>query len=407
MGEILEKAEYCLSCAIPQCETGCPTGNQIRDIIKALKCGDQKQAADILYSRNPFPELTSHLCDCDIQCQGHCVRSYKGSPVQIQEIERYLAEHSTRTFEPVVNNGYSIAIIGSGPSALSAAYFLRLNGYKVTIFEKENHIGGAVLTGIPIYRFEKSALTKIQENLQQMGVQFTFDVNVSRSILLNEIQNQYDRVIVAVGAQSEKLNGFSAERGFKSGLQMLYDLNVRNLKNYYQNQYNTAVVWGGGNVAMDCARSLKRILNSVTIVYRRSEKEMPASKQEICEAKAEGIQFRFLENVQELVKDDHGKVKGAVCINMELGDLDQSGRASTKEIPGTAHELNCDLFVPAIGQTVDLKSLGLEIDHKSHRTAIDTIFVCGDAFLGPKTVGAAIKDGRDTATEIMTSFHEE
>jgi len=407
MNEIDEKAGYCLSCISPRCETGCPTGNHIRDMIKAMKDGNPGLAADILHSANPFPELTSSLCDCDRQCQGHCVRGIRGMPVQIQAIERYLAARYAAPYEAPASSGHSVAIIGAGPSALSAAYFLRLSGCDVSVYEKESRIGGAVYTGIPSWRFDKSALERIQENLQRMGVRFIFGCRVGESIPLQQLREGSDRVLAAVGAQSENSHGLTAERGCRPGLSMLHDLNILGRQEAYRHQYHHAVVWGGGNVAMDCARSLIRIMADVTVVYRRSEKEMPASRKEIEAAKAEGVQFRFLENIRDLVRDGGGNVTGAVCVRMELGSMDESGRAVAHEIAGSEHVLACDLVVPAIGQAVDLSALGLQPGQEAHGSSIGGVYICGDAHLGPKTVGAAIQDGRKAAMEIMESFRKE
>lgn len=407
MNEIDEKAGYCLSCLNPRCETGCPTGNHIRDMIKAMKDGNPGLAADILHAANPFPELTSSLCDCGSQCQGHCVRGIRGTPVQIQEIERYLAAQFSTSYEaPAASCGHSAAIVGAGPSALSAAYFLRQGGCDVTIYEKEDRIGGAVYTGIPSWRFDKSALARIQAGLERMGVHFVFGCRVGESVSMQQLRERSDRILAAVGAQSENSHGLKAVRGCRPGLSLLYDLNILGRQESYRSQYHHAVVWGGGNVAMDCARSLIRIMDDVTVVYRRSEKEMPAGRKEIEAAKAEGVQFRFLENIRDLIRDSEGNTVGAVCVGMELGSRDESGRAAAHEIAGSEHELRCDLVVPAIGQTVDLSVLGIQPALEAHSIAIDGISVCGDAHLGPKTVGAAIQDGRKAAMEILASFRE-
>ena len=184
-----------------------------------------------------------------------------------------------------------------------------------------------------------------------------------------------------------------------AGLSLLYDLNVLR-KDYHS--FQKAIVWGGGNVAMDCARSLRRILQDVTVVYRRSEKEMPANRSEILEAKAEGVRFRFLSNVKGLVLDEEGKVRAARCIRMELGEPDTSGRAAPHEVAGSEEELSVDLFVSAIGQSVDLQVLDPQLEKgETHLSSLPKVYLCGDAYLGPKTVAAAITDGRLAAAEIL------
>ena len=401
--EIKELADYCLSCPKPRCETGCPTGNHIRDFIKALKEDNLALAADTLYAVNPFPELTSRLCDCERQCQGHCVRGIKGEPVSIQQIERYISDNSTRKTVAGVSNGHRIAIIGAGPAGLSAARDLLMKGYAVEVYDKNDQAGGAIYSGIPSYRFDKSYVTKIKEELEEAGVVFHFSCEVGKDISFETLQKDYDRILLGIGAQTERKYGLEGE-GCEAGLSLLYNLNVAHKEEEYKKKYSGAVVWGGGNVAMDCARSLVRILDNVTIIYRRSEKEMPANRIEIEEAKEEGVKFAFLENIKELRLDEHGKVVGAHCIRMHLGEPDASGRARPIETEGRDYEIPCELVVPAIGQSVDFTPFGNLEKTEGHKTTIEHVYVAGDAYLSPKTVADAIRDGRAAAKEIDESF---
>lgn len=401
--EIKEQADYCLSCPKPRCETGCPTGNHIRDFIKALKEDNLALAADTLYAVNPFPELTSRLCDCERQCQGHCVRGIKGEPVSIQQIERYISDNSTRKTVAGVSNGHRIAIIGAGPAGLSAARDLLMKGYAVEVYDKNDQAGGAIYSGIPSYRFDKSYVTKIKEELEEAGVVFHFSCEVGKDISFETLQKDYDRILLGIGAQTERKYGLEGE-GCEAGLSLLYNLNVAHKEEEYKKKYSGAVVWGGGNVAMDCARSLVRILDNVTIIYRRSEKEMPANRIEIEEAKEEGVKFAFLENIKELRLDENGKVVGAHCIRMHLGEPDASGRARPIETEGSDYEIPCELVVPAIGQSVDFTPFGNLEKTEGHKTTIEHVYVAGDAYLSPKTVADAIRDGRAAAKEIDESF---
>lgn len=401
--EIKELADYCLSCPKPRCETGCPTGNHIRDFIKALKEDNLALAADTLYAVNPFPELTSRLCDCERQCQGHCVRGIKGEPVSIQQIERYISDNSTRKTVAGVSNGHRIAIIGAGPAGLSAARDLLMKGYAVEVYDKNDQAGGAIYSGIPSYRFDKSYVTKIKEELEEAGVVFHFSCEVGKDISFETLQKDYDRILLGIGAQTERKYGLEGE-GCEAGLSLLYNLNVAHKEEEYKKKYSGAVVWGGGNVAMDCARSLVRILDNVTIIYRRSEKEMPANRIEIEEAKEEGVKFSFLENIKELRLDENGKVVGAHCIRMHLGEPDASGRARPIETEGSDYEIPCELVVPAIGQSVDFTPFGNLEKTEGHKTTIEHVYVAGDAYLSPKTVADAIRDGRAAAKEIDESF---
>lgn len=401
--EIKELANYCLSCPKPRCETGCPTGNHIRDFIKALKDDNLDEASNVLYSINPFPELTSRLCDCARQCQGHCVRGMRGEPVQIQQIERYISDNRKRVLSKGEANGHTIAMVGAGPANLAAALYLASKGYAVTIFEKLSGVGGAILSGIPGYRFDKEYLTKIEEDCKSVGIEFCFLTEVGKDITIEELESKYDRVLLGIGAQIESKNGLDGE-GCEAGLSLLYNLNILNKHDEYKEKYKKAIVWGGGNVAMDCARSLVRILDEVTVVYRRSQKEMPANQDEIEDAKKEGVKFAFLENIKELYHDDNNKVVGAHLIKMHLGEPDASGRARPIETEGSDYRIDCELIVPAIGQKVSFAPFGeLELG-ETHRTNREKIFVTGDAYLGPKTVAAAIHDGIDCAKEIDESF---
>ncbi len=405
MTNIRELTDYCLSCPRPRCETGCPTGNHIRDFIKYLKEDDLAGAAHTLYDVNPFPELTSRLCDCERQCQGHCVRGIKGEPVSIQEIERYISDQVKRDLQAGDDCGKKAALLGAGPACLAAAIDLRKAGFTVDIYEKLDSCGGAILSGIPAYRFDKAYLVQIEKELKEIGVNFHFRTEVGKDISTEELLNTYDCVLAGIGAQVENTYGLHASQGCEAGLDLLYNLNILGMHEDYKKKYKGAVVWGGGNVAMDCARSLIRILDEVTVIYRRSRAEMPANRDEIEDAINEGVRFAFLENIKELITDEQGRVTGARCVKMELGEPDESGRRSTHEIPGSEYEISCELVVPAIGQKVSLACLGADVHlTEGHQTDIPKVYVCGDARLGPKTVAAAIRDGREAASEIISAL---
>lgn len=400
-----KRAAYCLSCPVPRCENGCPVGNHIRDYIKNIKESDVVKGSRTLYDVNPFPQLTCRLCDYAKQCQGHCVRGIKGTPVDIHEIEMFISDSVGRSYTAGAENGRKVAIIGAGVAALAAAIDLRQQGYQVDIFEKLDRVGGAVYSGIPSYRFDKKYLEDIYQDEQKLGVHFHFQCEVGKDISFAQLQSDYDRILVTVGAQIENTYGLSGE-GCEAGLSLLYHLNVLQQAEEYRAKYHSAVVWGGGNVAMDCARSLVRILDQVTVIYRRSELEMPANRDEIAEAKKEGVVFAFLENIKELRLDVNGKVVGAHCIKMHLGEPDASGRARPIETEGSDYEIPCELVIPAIGQSVSFKDLDPSLQKKegTHAATLEKVFIAGDAYLGPKTVAAAIKDGKDAAKELMASF---
>ena len=408
LSPIEEKAAYCLSCPIPRCQDGCPLHNRIRDWIRCIKQNDLENAANFLYDVNPFPEFTCKLCDFARQCQGHCVRALQGKPVEIPEIECYIASQVSRDLSLKPSNNHTVGIVGAGIAGLTAARILLIEGFSVDLYEKESSIGGAIYTGIPDYRFDKSALEKVQKELEEMGARFHFGVTVGKNITLDNILAFHDRAIIAVGASQERLQNLEAKQGYIGGLSLLYDLNVNKNIDHYQGVYHNAFVWGGGNVALDCARSLKRIIPSVSIIYRRGEEQMPANRSEIEQAKEEGVEFRFLENILSLEKDLNGKLVGAHCIKMRLGALDESGRPSFREIENSDFSIDCDLIVAATGQIVDTELVKPGLIHHwnqpNHEASQDRVYFAGDCFLGPKTVVHCIQDGKDVAQEIIASF---
>ncbi len=395
-------AKECLGCPKPLCQTGCPVGNLIRDFISEVKNDDLVKASSILYSVNPFPEITSVLCDHKRQCQGHCVKGIRGKAVEIPSIEGFIATSCPRDLSRKNPKNKTIAIVGAGIAALSAAWFLSKEGYKVEVFEKEATIGGAITTGIPAHRFSKTPLEKIQRDLISLGVNFHFNTSIGKDVPLNELRSKFDSVLLCLGASKENLPSFGCSKGFVPGLELLYNINV---KGDCYPQFSSCVVWGGGNVAMDCARSLKRLGKEVTLVYRRSRAEMPANDCEIEEAAKEGVRFAFLNNVTGLVQNEKDELLGVTLVKMELGGKDASGRASFHEIPGSSYTFDCDLLVPAIGQKADFSSLGEDIRiEEGHRTNLDGVFASGDCFLGPKNIASCIKDGRLAAFEIIATL---
>lgn len=298
----------------------------------------------------------------------------------------------------------TIAIIGAGPAGYTLAQELvKMGGYSIDIFDKEAEIGGAIYTGIPEYRMPKSFLTKAYEGLIEAGVKFHFQTEITPESY-EQLKKTYDRVVVAVGAQVENTFGFDTGNGLYAGLTLLYDLNIHKNHDAYK-KYHHAIVWGGGNVAMDCARSLVRIIDDVKVVYRRSEEEMPANAVEIRDAKKEGVTFNFLENIKEILRDENGQVAGAKVVRMELGEPDESGRRSTHEVADSTYIEKADLIVMAIGQKVNLKALSDSLASSvGHSTTDENVYLIGDALTGPKTIGSAVLEGKSVAKEIAQSF---
>ena len=386
-----EKVAYCLSCPVPRCEGACPTGNRISTFIALCKQGNEEEAAKVLYSTNPFPEITSLVCDHQRQCQGACIRGIRSNPVSIPDIEYHLSSYPW-PYERKESNGVRVACIGAGIANLSLAVFLLKEGFSVDIYEKEKSLGGAILTGIPGFRFSKDCLSSIYKKMVNLGANFHFGQEIKKEEIAS-LKEKYDEVVVGVGAEKENLAGQTLSLDVVSGLDLLRDLNVKQ-ETRYQN-YKKAYVWGGGNVALDCARSLKRIIEDTNILYRRSEKEMPGNGKEIEEAKEEGVKFSLLTNLKQLHYDENGKLIGATFVKMGLGEKDASGRASFYEIEGSEFEESFDLFVLAIGEKPDAAFIG---SHPEDGYELgENLYVVGDARYGARNVASAITDGRRLA----------
>ena len=338
---------------------------------------------------NPFPEWTSLLCDHRRQCKGHCVLGRRGTPVDFPEIESYLGSHYARPLDCKEANGKKIAIVGAGPAGLACAYYLARNGYGIDVYEKEDGLGGVLLTGIPAFRYAKNGLKGIEGDLARMGIRFHFNEKVDAA-KIREFCKDFAKVILCVGAEKENTLGYDAHDGVVGGLSLLYDLVKKQNPEKYASK-KKAFVWGGGNVAMDCARSLKRLGLDVSIIYRRGEEEMPAAKDEIESCKEDGVQLRLLTNIKELILDGNA-LKGAKLLKMELGEKDESGRASFHEIPGSEFEESFDLLVPALGEKIELP-IGEE--------DVQNVLLAGDCKYGARNIASAIKDGRTLAMSIV------
>lgn len=299
---------------------------------------------------------------------------------------------------------YKIAIIGAGPAGYTIAQELVKTGKcQIDIFDQEDAIGGAIHTGIPEFRMPKAFLQKAYDGLVEAGVTFHFNTKIDHEAF-DKIRKDYDRVVVAIGAQVENTFGFETGKGLYAGLTLLYDLNMLHKQDEFA-KYKHAIVWGGGNVAMDCARSLVRLIDDVTIVYRRSLKEMPANQSEIQAAEKEGVKIDFLNNIKEINRDENGYVTGADVVKMELGEPDASGRASCHEIKGSDFTMPADLIVMAIGQKVNFHVLSDNLETgEGHKSNLENVWIAGDAYTGPKTIGNAVVEGRNTAKEIEATL---
>ena len=394
MTKINNLVNECLSCSRPRCETGCPLDNHIKDYILALKNEDLALAASYLYSQNPFPEMTSLLCDYKRQCRGKCIKGIKGESVLIPSIENYIALNSERDLNIDQEIDYKVAIVGSGPAALSLAYFLRKKGAFVTIYEKEKMIGGAVYTGVPSFRYDKKYLIKIQNDLEKMGIIFNLNYEIKD---INSLKDKYNDIVLAIGANKDNEVVPTNNANILSGLKFLYDVNVKKKAHLYQsNEY--AYIMGGGNVAIDCARSLIRIRDKVALIYRRDKDDMPANEDEIRSALDEGIEFYLLTDIKEVSEED-GLLQINCCHYYKDGK-NEDGRSIIKELANSSFSLKGDLLVTAVGQKRNLDSFNIEV-LLNHETNDKHVFVVGDAYYGPKNVAAAIKDGRELASRLI------
>lgn len=387
-------ASRCLTCPNPRCRAFCPCGNNIPQILAHMKKGEANEAAEILAQTNPFPELTSLLCDHARQCRGHCVLGIRGEAVDYPSVEYALAPLVHQKFKAGKPNLKRVVIIGSGPSALSASIFLIQAGFAVKIIDKEECPGGAIRTGIPSFRFDKSLLDALVARLQSLGVTFEPGHKVTREEI-DALREEYDFVLLGVGA--EKANALSCPNceDICQALPLLAQYN-ENPDAFAYGKGKHLVVMGGGNVAMDISRTLKRAGAQVTLIYRRDEASMPAQKVEIEEAKADGVAFMPLTNIADYRIED-GNLKGLSLVKMRLGEKDESGRPSFHTIEGSEFDFPCDGFVMAIGEKSDLsalydpESLGLE----------NRILALGDCKYGAKNIASAIADGRDVAKQII------
>jgi len=400
--DVLSQAKRCLNCPIPQCVKGCPLSLPIPTMIKMIVDGYKKEAYELINKVSPLSGICSIVCDHTSQCEGHCIRGKNGEPVNIGAIHRYVAYFTDDYIPELENdNGKKVAIIGAGPSGLSAAIELRKLGYQVTVFEKEAKVGGVPYYGIPSFRLSDSDLDRGYQTCLKIGINFKFNQEVS----VNDILDQYDAIYLAIGVQKSKYMGIPGEdlKGVYTSEEFLRDIKVEHNIDKYKNYKNVFVV-GGGNVAMDTARTLLRLGCKPTIVYRRSIEEAPCRKDELEEAKVEGVNLSFLTN--PVSYQGNGKIESATFIKMELGEPDESGRRSPVEIKGSEYTVPADLIVLAIGSGLEKQYVNdIELNRNlvkvdNYHTSNPKVFAGGDSVTGSNTVVHAIKAGIEASLEI-------
>ena len=419
------EAERCLNCKNPLCMKGCPVSIHIPDFITKVKEGDIAGAADVIALSSALPAVCGRVCPQETQCEGKCVRGIKGEPVSIGKLERYVAdwarEHDYVAAKAGEPNGKKVAVIGSGPAGLTCAGDLAKLGYDVTIFEAFHQPGGVLVYGIPEFRLPKDRVVRPEiENVKKLGVKIDTNVIIGRSLTIDELLNEegFDAVFIGSGAGLPKFMNIPGETA--NGVYSANEFLTRNnLMKAFLKEADTpikvgkkVVVVGGGNVAMDAARTALRLGAEVHVVYRRSEEELPARVEEVHHAKEEGIIFDLLQNPVEIYADENDWVKGVKIQRMQLGEPDASGRRRPEPIPGDVYDLECDMVIMSLGTSPNplIKQTTEGLDTNKHgciiakeengETSKKAVFAGGDAVTGAATVILAMGAGKAAAKGI-------
>ncbi|ETP71387.1 NADPH-dependent glutamate synthase, homotetrameric [Lachnospiraceae bacterium JC7] len=423
--EAVLEAERCLNCKNPLCMKGCPVSIHIPDFITKIKEKDIAGAADVIALSSALPAVCGRVCPQETQCEGKCVRGIKGEAVSIGKLERYVAdwarEHDYVAAKAGEPNGKRVAVIGSGPSGLTCAGDLAKLGYDVTIFEAFHQPGGVLVYGIPEFRLPKDRVVRPEiENVKKLGVKIDTNVIVGRSLTIDDLLNEegFDAVFVGSGAGLPRFMNIPGESA--NGVYSANEFLTRNnLMKAFREDADTpikvgkkVVVVGGGNVAMDAARTALRLGAEVHVVYRRSEEELPARVEEVHHAKEEGIIFDLLQNPVEIYVDENDWVKGMKIQRMKLGEPDASGRRRPEEIPGDVYDLDCDMVIMSLGTSPNplIKQTTEGLDTNKHgciiakeengQTSKTAVFAGGDAVTGAATVILAMGAGKAAAKGI-------
>lgn len=422
--EAVTEAKRCLNCKNKLCVSNCPVSIDIPNFIQKVAEEKFEEAYEIISNTSSLPAVCGRVCPQENQCEGKCVRGIKGESVAIGRLERFVADYHRNNFreeEKITEfNGHKVAIVGAGPSGLTAAGVLAKKGYKVTVYEALHVAGGVLMYGIPEFRLPKEIVKSEIDNLIKLGVDIQLNVVIGKTITIDELfEMGYEAVYVASGAGLPRFMNIPGE-----GLKGVYSANEYltriNLMKAYKSDSKTPIkkgknvaVVGGGNVAMDAARSAKRLgADNVYIIYRRGLEELPARKEEVEHAEEEGIIFKLLNNPIEIIGDDSGNVNKIKCIEMELGEPDESGRRRPVEKENSEFELDVDVVVMAIGTSpnplISSTTEGLETDNRGciitngedGLTTKEAVYAGGDAVTGAATVILAMGAGRKAAFAI-------
>ena len=423
--EAMEEATRCINCKNAKCVQGCPVAINIPGFIKEVKEGNIEEAYKIIGESSALPAICGRVCPQESQCEGKCIRGIKGEPVSIGKLERFVADYALENdIKPIgaeKTNGHKVAVIGSGPAGLTCAGDLAKLGYEVTVFEALHELGGVLVYGIPEFRLPKQkVVAKEIEKAKELGVKFETNVVIGKSTTIDQLieEEGFEAVFIGSGAGLPKFMGIPGENA--NGVFSANEYLTRsNLMKAFDESYDTPIaagtkvaVIGGGNVAMDAARTALRLGAEVHIVYRRSEEELPARVEEVHHAKEEGIIFDLLTNPKEILVDENGWVKGMVCVKMELGEPDASGRRRPVEVEGSEFTMDLDTVIMSLGTSpnplISSTTEGLEVnkwkcivaEEDNGKTTKEGVYAGGDAVTGAATVILAMGAGKAGAKGI-------
>ena len=423
--EAQEEATRCLNCKNAKCVQGCPVSINIPEFIHNVKEGNFEEAYKVIGKSSALPAVCGRVCPQETQCEGQCIRGIKGEAISIGKLERFVAdwarENNVSPEMPTEKKGKKVAVIGSGPSGLTCAGDLAKMGYDVKIFEALHEAGGVLVYGIPEFRLPKKTVVASEiENVKKLGVKIETNVVIGKSMTIDQLINEegFDAVFIGSGAGLPRFMGIPGENANEVFSANEY-LTRSNLMKAFREDYDTPIarfkkvaVVGGGNVAMDAARTALRLGAEVHIVYRRSEEELPARAEEVHHAKEEGIIFDLLTNPTEVLTDDKGNVTGIKCVKMELGEPDASGRRKPVEVPDSEFVMDLDAVIMSLGTSpnplISSTTKGLEINKRkcivaeetNGQTSKEGVYAGGDAVTGAATVILAMGAGKAAAKGI-------